>query len=251
MTDAVPIPAATLVLFRERAGAAPELLIVQRAREMVFAAGALVFPGGRIDPGDRALSEAFPGDPDDMAGRIAAIRETIEESGIVVGLMPIPGEHVAIELRAAMQEGAGFADALADAGLSIDPDALTPFARWCPNHPERRIFDTRFYLARLPEGAPEPVVDATENSRAFWASAQGVLDQVAAGDAHVIFPTRRNLERLALHASFDHAVADAIARPVRTVTPWIETRDGRDHLCIPDDLGYPITSEALAGVIRG
>ena len=83
---AEPIPAATLVLFRERADAMPELLIVERAQKMAFAAGALVFPGGRIDPADRDLATAvFPGDPHG-AGRIAAIRETIEEAGLAVGL---------------------------------------------------------------------------------------------------------------------------------------------------------------------
>ncbi|MFX7862203.1 hypothetical protein ABTK41_19185, partial [Acinetobacter baumannii] len=96
--------------------------------------------------------------------------------------------------------------------------------------------DTRFYLARLPDGAPDPVVDATENSRVFWQSAQAVLDDADRGTAHLIFPTRRNLERLARFSSFDEAAADALRYPVRMITPWTECRDGADHLCIPDDL---------------
>jgi len=253
MTD--PIPAATLVLFRARAGDAPELrpelLIVERTRTMAFAAGALVFPGGRIDPGDRTLAQGFTGDRDDLAGRIAAIRETIEEAGVMVGVTPIPEAQALTALRSALHAGCPFGEALADAGATLDPHALVPFARWCPRHAATRIFDTRFYLAQAPTDAPEPVVDATETSRAFWASAQGVLDQVAAGGAHLIFPTRRNLERLALYASFEEAVADARARPARTVTPWTEDRDGIEHLCIPDDLGYPVTAETLARAMRG
>ena len=243
------IPAATLVLFRERVGA-PELLFVERSKAMVFAGGALVFPGGRVDPGDRALAATFDGDPDDMAARLAAIRETVEEVGVPVGLPAMSSEALAT-LRAALHNGASFGAALHDLGLTLDPGALVAFARWRPSHPERRVFDTRFYLARLPTDAPDPVVDDTENVRVFWSTAQNVLDDADACRVRIIFPTRRNLDRLARFASFEDAVADAAAYEVRTVTPWIEPRGGEDHLCIPDDLGYPVTSEPLGSAMRG
>jgi hypothetical protein len=87
--------------------------------------------------------------------------------------------------------------------------------------------------------------------RLFWATAAQVLAEADAGRATIIFPTRRNLERLARFADFDAAVADARAHPVRTVTPWSETRGGIEHLCIPDDLGYPVTSEPMSDAVRG
>jgi len=253
MTDAVPsspIPAATLVLFREAHGA-PELLFVERAKAMVFAGGALVFPGGRIDPGDHALALTFPGDPDDIAARIAAIRETIEEVGLPIGLTPIPDTDTLTALRAALHAGTSLGAALHEASLALDPSPLVPFARWLPAHAHMRIFDTRFYLARLPAQAPDPVVDDTENVRVFWSTAQGVLDDADAGRVHIIFPTRRNLERLARFTSFDEAVTDTARHPVRTVTPWAEERGGVTHLCIPDDLGYPVTSEPITSAMRG
>ena len=246
-----PIPAATLVVFRDRPGAAPELLIVERARAMAFAGGALVFPGGRIDPGDHALAATLPGDPDDMAARVAAIRETIEEAGLAVGLSALPTPVQLDAIRAALHAGTAIGPALAASGLAVDPAALIPFARWCPRHRHMRIFDTRFYLARLPNGAPEGRVDATENTRLFWASAAEVLAMCDRGEANVIFPTRRNLERLAQFDSFAAAAADSTAREVRTVTPWTEERGGTAHLCIPDDLGYPVTSEPLDSAMRG
>ncbi|MEG3174620.1 NUDIX domain-containing protein [Sphingomonas sp. RB3P16] len=244
-----PIPAATLVLFREGEGA-PELLFVERSKAMVFAGGALVFPGGRIDPGDRALALELGGDPDDTAARIGAIRETIEEVGVAVGLPAIAPTTLAA-LRAGLHAGATFGAMLRDLGLALDPAALTGFARWVPAHAERRIFDTRFYLARLPADAPPAVVDDTENVHVFWSSAQEVLAAADAGWAKIIFPTRRNLERLAQFGSFDEAVAHAAAHAIRTVTPWIEERDGVEHLCIADDLGYPVTSEPLGRAVRG
>jgi 8-oxo-dGTP pyrophosphatase MutT (NUDIX family) len=249
------IPAATLVLFRERESVresgVPELLMVERAKAMVFAGGALVFPGGRIDPGDYALATELGGEREDMAARVAAIRETIEEVGIPVGLTTMPDAATLAALRADVLAGTDIGKALQGRGLALAPEALVPFARWLPAHAHMRIFDTRFYLAKLPDGAPDPVVDDTENVRVFWMSAQGVLDEADAGRARIIFPTRRNLERLAQFGSFGEAVAHAGRYPVRAVTPWSEERSGETHLCIPGDLGYPVTSEVLTSATRG
>jgi len=246
-----PIPAATLVLMRDRAGAPPEILMVERAKAMVFAGGALVFPGGRVDPGDHALAADLGGDAEDMPARIAAIRETIEEAGVPVGLMPVPDAATLAALRTGLHAGETLGVLLDRHGLALDPDALTWFARWLPAHAHMRIFDTRFYLARAPEEADAATVDATENVRLFWASAAQVLADCDAGRATVIFPTRRNLERLAQYASFAEAVAAAHAFLPRTITPWSEMRDGVAHLCIPDDLGYPVASEVLTAAVRG
>ena len=225
--------------------------MVERAKAMAFAGGALVFPGGRVDPGDHALAALLDRPGDDAAARIAAIRETIEEVGLAIGISPTPPAPTLTKLRAALHEGTPFAEALADAALILDIDALDYFARWLPAHAAARIFDTRFYLARVPVDAPAPQVDATENVRLFWATAAQVLADADAGRATLIFPTRRNLERLALFADFDAAVAHARAHPVRVVTPWTETRDGVAHLCIPDDLGYPVTAVPLTDAVRG
>ena len=225
--------------------------MVERAAAMAFAAGALVFPGGRIDEEDRVLAAGCGGDPDEAAARIAAIRETIEEAGIAIGLDPLPTASQIAAMREALHAGDAFAAVLTMAGTGLALDDLVPFARWRPAHRERRIYDTRFYLARLPAGAPFASVDATENVRLLWASADAILAECDAGDAHVIFPTRRNLERLASFADIDAAEADAVAHPVEVVTPWIETREDIAYLCIPEGLGYPVTAEVLASAMRG
>ena len=245
------IPAATLVVFREVSAGPPQLLMVERAKAMAFAGGALVFPGGRIDPGDHSLAALLDRPDDDTAARIAAIRETIEEAGLPIGLSPMPSPSGFETLRAALHADTAFGEALADANVSLDLDALEYFARWRPAHAHTRIFDTRFYLARLPAGAPDARVDATENVRLFWATAVDILAEADAGRATIIFPTRRNLERLAQFANLDAAIADARAHPVRTVTPWTEMRGGIEHLCIPDDLGYPVTSQPMSDAVRG
>lgn len=252
MTETLPdpIPAATLVIFREAVGGLPEVLMVERAKAMVFAGGAMVFPGGRIDPGDYALATLLGGD-DETAARIAAIRETIEEAGLPIGLSQMPSADTLVALRAALHGGKVLGEALSDAGAALDLKALTPFARWRPAHAHMRIFDTRFYLAQLPAGAPCASVDETENVRLVWATPQKILADADAGKLAIIFPTRRNLERLAQFGSFADAVAHAEATPVVTITPWAEDREGKQHLCIPDDAGYPVTSEAISSAMRG
>jgi len=242
-TEALPeaVPAATLVLMRERVSGPPELLVTERTGHMAFAAGALVFPGGRIDADDHITAERFGTD----AAQVAAIRETIEEVGLAPALLPAPDAATAAALRQGIVEEEPFASLLEAHGLEIDPQALTAFARWCPNFRETRRFDTLFFLAEAPAGDAEPTVSEQEAVRAFWASASDILAEIDAGRAHAIFPTRRNLERLARFGSIAEARADAALHPVRKITPWVEERDGARHVCIPDDAGYPVTSEPL------
>ncbi|MEO6198746.1 MAG: NUDIX domain-containing protein [Sphingomicrobium sp.] len=238
------IPAATLIVVRDRAGKAPELLIVERAGGMAFAAGALVFPGGRIDARDRDLGGAD-------SARIAAIRETIEETAIPVAIAPLPDSDQAAEMQAALVAERPFADMLRDHGLTLDLRALTPFARWVPKFHAVRRFDTMFYAARAPAGPWQPQVIEGECSGAYWLSAKAVLDMEKSGDARLIFPTRRTLERLAQHDSFDAICADASAHPIEPVTPWLEHRGDQQFITIPDHLGYPVTAELFEGQWRG
>lgn len=250
MDDDLPdaIPAATLILMRPApAGGPPEILMLERAETMAFAAGALVFPGGRIDPDDEMMAARFPGLPD-AAARIAAIRETIEETGVAPALRPAPDAEA---LREAMAAGRPFAPLLEETGLSLDLDALTPFARWCPNFREARRFDTLFYLAEAPAGGHGlHSADETESVHTFWASAEQVLAEIEAGRAKAIFPTRRNLERLAGFASLAEARADAERHPVEKITPWVEEREGRRFVCIPEGIGYPVTAEPYESARR-
>lgn len=252
MTEA--IPAATLVLFRESGEGTAEHLFVERSATMRFAAGAIVFPGGRVEQGDRRLAETFPAyELDDAAARICAIRESIEEGGIGAGLSPPPDLAVTERLRFGLEAGTIFADLLAAEQLSLDLDALVPFARWQPNFPESRVFDTRFYIARVDASAPAARVDETENVRVFWATAAEVLDQADAGQVTIIYPTRRNLERLAALGTFEQTrlQLDVLPSPPPMITPFIQKYRGKEFLCIPEGMGYPVMEQAMSEVRRG
>lgn len=250
------IPAATLVIFRNHPeGGAPQLLMVERSASMRFAGGAAVFPGGRVDEADREFADAL-GAPDEdareeLAARIAAVRETLEETGLAVGIRERATLDEARRARALLLEDGKLAPVLETMGWTLDLDSLLPFARWRPKHREVRVFDTRFYLANLGTGAVDLLVDATENTHLFWASAQEALDLADEGQIKVIFPTRRNLERLALFGHFDEAVTHIGEYPVTMISPFMEDREGERWLCIPDDAGYPVTGEPLETATRG
>jgi 8-oxo-dGTP pyrophosphatase MutT (NUDIX family) len=249
-------PAATVVVFRRSsAGGPPEILLLERSGAMAFAGGATVFPGGAVDADDHALAATLPQaqalDREDAAARVAAVREALEESGLVVGVKGTVTAARAAAARERLLAGDDLGAILVDEGWTIDLDALVPFARWWPRHREVRVFDTRFYLADVGTGALDLVVDSTENRHLFWATAQAALDLADAGRIKVIFPTRRNLERLALWPDFASARDHALATPIRTISPWMELRDGARWLVIPADAGYPVDGEPLDGAMRG
>ena len=242
------IPAATLIVVRDRSEGPPELLMVERAEGMAFAAGALVFPGGRIDQADRDLATRLGLDDGAI---IAVIRETVEETAVPVGISPFPNEKMALDLQRELVADRNFAELLEAGSLAVDSNALTPFARWVPRFHAVRRFDTLFYVARCPDGDWAPNVIPGECAGAYWLSASAVLEREQQGLARLIFPTRRNLERLAQHNSFEEIRADALAHPIEPVTPWVEEREGEQFITIPSHLGYPVTEEKLDGLWRG
>lgn len=249
MTDTPAIPAATLILARQASAGVPQLLMVERAATMAFAAGAMVFPGGRVDPADRQLG-ALLGIAHGAA-IVAAIRETIEETAVPVALDPLPSRDLALALQQELLAEVPLALLLERHGLTIVPDKLTLFAHWIPKLHVARRFDTLFFLAESPPGDWQPVVGEHENRSAAWLSAGEVLRRDAAGEASLIFPTRCTLHRLAQHGSIAAMHDDAGRHPVEPISPWIAEQDGEQLLTIPAHLGYPIIQERIAEMWRG
>ena len=117
MSDDDAIPAATLILVRERPSGPPQLLMVERAAGMTFAGGAMVFPGGRIDEADRGFG-------DDAAAKVAAIRETLEEVAIPVAIEPLPTREQSLQLQRLLIADRPLDDVIDADSLRLD--ALTP-----------------------------------------------------------------------------------------------------------------------------
>ena len=246
MTDEA-IPAATLIVIRDRDAGPPEILMVERAQGMAFAAGALVFPGGRIDEADLEHGRQLGVDPH----AIAALRETVEETAVPVAIVPLPDAADAIALQQRLIADETLVAALAHCGCTLAIDALTPFARWVPKFHAVRRFDTLFFVAQAPPGDWQPRVVEGECAGAAWVTARSVLEREERGEARLIFPTRRTLERLAQFSSFEAIRADALAHPIEPISPWVEERGGEQFITIPTHLGFPITQERLDGLWRG
>lgn len=246
---ATPVAAATILLLRDGAQAQLEVFMVVRHHQIDFASGALVFPGGKVDPQDTApgvLSRltSYPGaTPGQSQLRAAAIREAFEESGILLARpagadsFAVIGSQLDAWRRGLNDQTMTLAQTLAQGDLQLACDALLHFAQWItpPIMPKR--FDTHFYLARVPA---EQVAahDGQENVDSLWITPQQAVADAQAGSRTIIFPTLANLIRLAQYANVDAALAGAATTPVVPVLPWTEQRADGTYLCITPDAGY-------------
>lgn len=241
-------------------GGGLEVLLLERHPDSVFAPGALVFPGGKLDPidalpGDRVrlsdpggwVARLGVGDPDAaQAMLVAAVRETFEESGLLLAIHPdgrpvtdgaLPDGEVA-RVRAGMAARAATLDWrpwLTEHGLVLDLDALAMWSWWVtPVGPPRR-YDTRFLVARAPVGQ-RPSHDRVETTSMRWATPAAALAAHAAGQLHMIFPTRRTLEHLAAYGRSDAVLEAARTGRVdlRRIQPEVVLVDGRPMVQHPD-----------------
>ena len=171
--------AATVILVRDCTdGHADDLevFVLRRNSTLVFVPGATVFPGGAVDPDDRVVAAELGVDE----FRAAAARECMEESGI-----------------------------------PVDPHALIEFARWITPVGAPRRYDTRFFVARAPDGH-EGVHDGSELVASAWMRPVDALDAFARGEIDLILPTQRSLEILARFDRVDALLAEMREAPCPT-----------------------------------
>ena len=242
------IPAATLILIRDREQGAPP-----GPHGRTFGG---IWPLLRAQWSSRAAGSTrriidLPRNSRPKPPLLAAIRETLEETAIPVGIAPVPSFELAVSLQNAVLIGEPFGSVLRSQKLKIEPTALTPFARWLPKFHAVRRFDTLFYIALCPTGDWQPSIVEGECSAATWLTAAEVLNLEQSGSAKLIFPTRRTLERLAQHGSFEAILNDAITHEIEPISPWVEDHEGEKFITIPANLGFPVTREKLDGLWRG
>jgi 8-oxo-dGTP pyrophosphatase MutT (NUDIX family) len=252
-TEAVARPAATIALLRDGQHGL-EVFMVVRHHAIDFASGALVFPGGRVDESDFSLAgnAALCPNPDAlgtaaMAFRLAAIRETFEECGVLFarprdGIALIDGATLRLverEHRAPLAEGrVGFGDVLIAHGLLPAPDLLTYFAHWITPRNQPKRYDTHFFLAEAP-AEHLAVHDGAESIDSLWITPRQVLTDTEAGRFKLVFATQMNLMKLAHFPTAAEAIAAAREAPVVTVLPEVSQIDGtRRVLRIPIEAGY-------------
>lgn len=257
--DVAPLrDASTVVLVRD-GDRGIEVFLQHRVQQMAFAGGMTVFPGGGVDDRDRDAQIRWAGPDvhwwaeqlatDVEAGRAlvaAAVRETFEECGVLLAgtadtVCPDPSIYHAERARLVSKE-LSFAEFLNQHDLVLRTDLLGPMAHWITPKNEKRRYDTRFFLAALPCGQDADGA-TTEAEATEWQTAQGALDDWAAGRRFLLPPTWTQLRDIARFTT----VADLLAAD-RTITP-IEpvVSDGRGIL----GLGFRDSQAYFAALTDG
>ncbi len=222
---------------------------MQRSPNSAFMGGAIVFPGGRIEPTDaparfaghfRPPHEGQWLDDEGLAARIGACRESVEE----VGLVPLVGAAEPASLRANLLEG------LIASGALLDLAALVPLSRWVTPEAEKRRYDARFFVARAPLDQ-SPQGDDHEAVRVLFATPKGLLAQALEGAISLFPPTHRTLELLSTHATVD-AVLEAArgAPPIEPICPRFALDRGVPTLALPGDPLHEVRERRIAGASR-
>jgi 8-oxo-dGTP pyrophosphatase MutT (NUDIX family) len=264
LTPAVPRDAATVILLRQGAGAGAgpgvgvEAFLLRRTAELEFAPGACVFPGGSVDERDADPGIGWVGPaPEDFAAQLdvpperaralvcAAIRETFEESGVLLagdgaGMVDArlvsDSAALAADRHALLTGTTTLGEVLGRRGLVLRADLLTPWARWITPEVSPRRFDTWFFAAALPAGqtataAPEGHADPGESESGTWQRPGAALEAAEAGEITLLPPTAVTLRELAAHQDVDGILARR-----RTITPRlprVTVENGKVRLSMP------------------
>jgi 8-oxo-dGTP pyrophosphatase MutT (NUDIX family) len=253
---APPRPATTVLLVRPSqpgdAGSPLEVFMVVRHHKIDAFSGALVFPGGKLEDADGdARLRARCGGADKIADgelkfRIAGVREAFEECGVLLARkrgqrnLIAAADLLGIEQkwRAKLaKDEASIVDLVESEDLEIATDLMVPFAHWITPTFAPRRFDTWFFLAEAPEDQIA-LHDGSESVDSVWIRPQNAIDEATAGRRTLVHATTKNLELLTEAVTVAEALSQTSQRKVVTVQPWVEERDGKRFLRIPEGAGY-------------
>jgi 8-oxo-dGTP pyrophosphatase MutT (NUDIX family) len=230
-----------------------EVLLVRRNAAMTFMGGAYVFPGGRVDETDAAVpAEACDGldtaarcddlsRGEEAAYRVAAIRELLEEAGVLLARADgaIADAATATMLRASLPAPVGFVPHLAGYGLRIALDAVVPFAHWVTPEFEPRRYDTRFLMACVP-ASQDASHDAGETTALEWIRPGDAIARNLERTMVLPVPTWAVLSRLARFQTVAEAWAWASTTPIVRIQPKFADAGGAVTLMLPGDPTYPL-----------
>jgi 8-oxo-dGTP pyrophosphatase MutT (NUDIX family) len=228
-----PIDAATIVLLRDGADGLETYMTV-RAATMDFQPNALVFPGGKVSPGDMEILS------DDLLGQFkaAAIRETFEEVGVL--LAKRDGQYLAEQdvadlsawRKQLVTHTANMDEFAAGSDLALDFEALHLISRWVTPNAMPKRFDTYFFLAEFPKNQV-PAPDNYEAVQAGWFTPSEALAKSARGEYLLVPPTYWTLKDLLEYNSVSEAISGLARDSVQPVEPVIVKRDGKTIIKVP------------------
>jgi 8-oxo-dGTP pyrophosphatase MutT (NUDIX family) len=238
-------PAATVILLRPRLEGGFEIFMAKRHKKSGFLPNAWVFPGGRVDDGDglvdhpaiiggeRAFEAMGLKREEALPYMVAAVRETFEESGIWLGNGVLPDPE-----REPLHGGdIGLGDLLDKYQAGIDLDGLVPWAWWVTPAIERRRFNTRFFVAAVPE--VDGSHDAKELVESAWYTPSQALELSDRGSMGLVPPTWWTLKEIDQLADISAVIADGSRRSPKPVMPIANFADGVFELALPGHPDHP------------
>jgi 8-oxo-dGTP pyrophosphatase MutT (NUDIX family) len=249
-----------VVLTRDAADGGVEVLLMQRAPELRFMGGMYVFPGGAVHAQDASPelhsrisrdARAWEGGADpalDRAHALAAIRETCEEAGLLLGLPDIVSEQRE-QARRELLGGGDLARVLDRWDAMIDLGVLTPLSRWITPARQAIRFDTRFYVARAPE-AQTATPEEREIVALTWCTPERAVEEHRAGRLPLSPPTFCTLEDMLGIASTAELENYAASRPPPCIEPLAAQVEGKNVILFPGDPEHPVQQRALRGPTR-
>ncbi|GAC1652105.1 MAG: NUDIX hydrolase [Vulcanimicrobiaceae bacterium] len=247
--------AATVMMLRP-GGRTFEVVMLRRSAKSAFAPDVFVFPGGAVERSDYSqeplaritglneerlarmyravaapqLAEADGATVSTLEGRaliIAALRETFEEAGVLLGTHAI--DHVAQpdlhQAREQLQKGTlSFLGLLQRCDLHLEAQELELFSQWITPPSEGRRFNAHFFIARA--GGQDAIADRYETHDEIWITPQDALDRFASGSYAMVYPTIKHIERLAQFKSIEDALAFARHKPILRIMPHTTADNG-------------------------
>ncbi|RKS79185.1 hypothetical protein BZB76_0630 [Actinomadura pelletieri DSM 43383] len=244
-------PAATVAVLRDHERHGLQAFLLRRVGSMAFAPGMYVFPGGAVDPRDGEADLAWSGpspavwgealNADETLARelvCAAVRETFEETLVLLAgptertvVADTRGEGWEADRQALLDRSQSFGGFLDRRGLVLRSDLLRPWAHWITPKIETKRYDTRFFVAAMPEGQRARDV-STEADRVAWVRPAEAVERALDGAWPMLPPTLATLADL---AEFE-TVADVLAasREIVAHEPTAEIIDGEAYLVLPE-----------------
>lgn len=254
-----PRPSASILLIRDGrhrhdGRGRLEVLMIERHGKIRFAGGALVFPGGKVDPDDN--DRFLFGGCENLSYlpyRFAAIRELFEEAGVLLarkrGSRRMVGARSQIVLsrryrRRFLKDRFSLSALSRHGDLRYNPDELVPFAHWITPDWQPIRFTTLFFLAPLPTGQVA-LHDGTEAVKSFWVRPVDLLESLGPRPKNLMFPTRMNLAKLARARTVREAIESARKSRIVAVMPHVVRAETGTVAHVPHEAGYGGTEFAF------
>ena len=175
-----------------------------------------------------------------VAQYVAALRELFEEAGVLLArpLNDVSIDRLKADRRELLAGRITFLDVIRRERLHLAFDELAYFAHWVTPEIETRRFDTRFFIARAPEGQT-PIHDDGETSHSEWVTPTAAIERSRTGLISLPPPTWTTLSMLAGFDSIEAVFEWALRKPVPRVQPRFEKRGDQTLLFYPGDPMYP------------